>query len=79
MAHYSTFVVRILVNDEDFRILEGQITQASTHETIYFRDLGKAVDFICRHLSDRSDTGEFPASAINPQFSEGDPEDAGQG
>ncbi len=75
MAHYSTFVIRILVDDERNGMLEGQITQASTHETVYFRDLSKAVDFIRRNLGDEAGPTSLPRSAVPHQPASGELED----
>ncbi len=49
MPHYSTFVVRILL-ENDNSVVEGQITHVASQKTAYFRDLGKAMDFIENHL-----------------------------
>jgi len=45
MPHYSTFVVRILL-ENDNSVVEGQITHVASQKTAYFRDLNKAMDFI---------------------------------
>ncbi len=52
MRCYTSFVIRILWDDELNSILEGQISHVGTQETAYFRDLDKAKDFIQDHLQD---------------------------
>ncbi len=49
MPHYSTFVVRILL-ENDNSVVEGQITHVASQKTAYFRDLSKAIDFIEHNL-----------------------------
>ena len=49
MPHYSTFVVRILL-ENDNSVVEGQITHVGSQKTAYFRDLSKAIDFIEQNL-----------------------------
>ena len=50
MSHYATFVLRILLNDEN-SVIEGRITHVASQETAYFLELGKAMTFIKDHLS----------------------------
>ncbi len=50
MPHYSTFVVRILL-ENDNSVVEGQITHVASQKTAYFRDLSKAVAFIEHNLA----------------------------
>ena len=54
MPHYSTFVVRILL-ENDNSVVEGQITHVSSQKTAYFRDLAKAMDFIENNLDSNSE------------------------
>ncbi len=49
MPHYSTFVIRILL-EEDNSVVEGQITHVASQKTAYFRDLSKAIAFIEHNL-----------------------------
>lgn len=49
MPHYSTFVLRILLDSQN-SLVEGQITHVASQNTVYFRDLGKATAFIEHHL-----------------------------
>lgn len=49
MPQYATFVVRILVEDDN-SVVEGQITHVASQKTAYFRDLSKAMDFIEHNL-----------------------------
>ena len=54
MPHYSTFVVRILL-ENDNSVVEGQITHVASQKTVYFRDLDKAIDFIKSNLDSSSE------------------------
>ena len=54
MPHYSTFVVRILIGDDN-SVVEGQITHVASQKTAYFRDLSKAIDFIEHNLDSNSE------------------------
>ena len=74
MRHYSSFTVRILVNDDDLMV-EGQVSHAATGKTIYFRDFGKAVAFIKDHLALKPDDAQrtgFNGSTVLPSREEGD-------
>ena len=54
MPHYSTFVVRILLENGN-SVVEGQITHVASQKTAYFRDLSKAIAFIEHNLDASSD------------------------
>ncbi len=54
MADYSTFVIRILL-EEDNSVVEGQITHVASQKTAYFRDLSKAIAFIEHNLDSNSE------------------------
>lgn len=54
MPHYSTFVLRILL-EEDSSVVEGQITHVASQKTAYFRDLSKAMAFIEHYLDSNSE------------------------
>jgi len=68
MPHYSTFVVRILL-ENDNTVVEGQITHVASQKTTYFRDLSKAMDFIEHNLDANSDApheGTSNGSTVSP-------------
>ena len=68
MPHYSTFVVRILI-ENDNSVVEGQITHVGSQKTAYFRDLGKAIDFIEHNLDSSSEApneGTSDGSTVLP-------------
>ncbi len=54
MPQYATFIVRILLEDDN-SVVEGQITHVSSQKTVYFRDLSKAMDFIEHNLDSNSE------------------------
>ena len=54
MPHYSTFVLRILL-ENDNSVVEGQITHVASQKTAYFRDLSKAMAFIEHNLDSNPD------------------------
>ncbi len=54
MPHYSTFVVRILLENGN-SVVEGQITHVASQKTAYFRDLSKAIAFIEHNLDTNSE------------------------
>ena len=60
MPHYSTFVLRILLDSQN-SLVEGQITHVASQKTAYFRDLSKAIAFIEHHLEHHLDASpEIP-------------------
>ncbi len=62
MPHYSTFVLRILL-ESDNSVVEGQITHVASQKTVYFRDLSKAMAFIELNLDSNSEvTHEGPSN-----------------
>ncbi len=54
MPHYATFVLRILL-ENDNSVVEGQITHVASQKTAYFRDLSKAIAFIEHNLDSNSE------------------------
>ena len=76
MPHYSTFVLRILLEDDN-SVVEGQITQVASQKTAYFRDLSKAMDFINHNLDTHSETphdGTANGSTVLPWRDDSDPD-----
>jgi hypothetical protein len=71
MPQYATFVVRILL-ENDNSVAEGQITHVASQKTAYFRDLSKAMEFIEHNLvsnSEVQDEGASNSSTVLPQES----------
>ena len=50
MGDYVTFVIRVFV-DQDNSMVEGQITHVGTQQTVHFREITKAIEFIESCLS----------------------------
>lgn len=50
MGHYSSFVVRIWV-DENEMLSKGYVQHVGTQETVHFASLDKMAEFIINHLS----------------------------
>ena len=49
MGHYSSFIVRIWVDDHEMS--KGYVQHVGTEETMHFASLDKVTEFIKSHLS----------------------------
>ena len=49
MAHYSSFVIKIWVDEGE--MVRGEIRHTGTQEGIYFSDVGKMWEFVMNHLT----------------------------
>lgn len=50
MGHYSSFVVKLWVNDDGI-MKRGHVQHVATQDGIYFLDFDKMVDFMCSNLN----------------------------
>ena len=50
MGHYSSFIVRIWVDEQEM-LSNGYVQHVGTQEGIYFASLDKMTEFIMSHLS----------------------------
>ncbi len=75
MKQYATFVLRILLSEEQDSFVEGQISHVGSQKTVYFRDLEKAMTFITEHLEatvDQGPRGQTNGKTVLPEREEHD-------